>query len=39
MQTDPFVATLEEWIKVSMHRSMRNFISYARKSGLSMSHI
>jgi len=39
MQADPFVATLEEWIKVSMHRSMCNFIRYARKSGLSMSHI
>lgn len=39
MQSDPFVATLEKWIKVSMHRSMRNFIHYARKSGLSMSHI
>ena len=39
MQADPFVATLEEWIKVSMHQSMCNFIRYARKSGLSMSHI
>lgn len=39
MQSDPFVATLEEWIKVSMHLSMCNFIRYARKSGLSMSHI
>ena len=39
MQNDPFVATLEEWIKVSMHRSMRNFLCYARKGGLSMSHI
>ena len=39
MPSDPFVATLEEWIKVSRHRLMRNFIDYARKSGLSMSHI
>ena len=39
MQTDPFVAALEEWIEVSMHRSMRNFIHYARKSGLTMSHM
>jgi DNA-binding MarR family transcriptional regulator len=39
MPSDPFVATLEEWNNVSMHRSMRNFLSYARKSGLSMSHI
>jgi DNA-binding MarR family transcriptional regulator len=39
MPSDPFVATLEEWIKVSMHRSMRHFIRYARESGLSMSHL
>ena len=39
MPTDPFVATLEEWINVSMHQAMRNFLSYARKCGLSMSHI
>ena len=39
MQSDPFVATFEEWIKVTMHLSMCNFIRYARKSGLSMSHI
>jgi len=39
MQSDPFVATLEEWIKVTMHRSKRNFIHNARKSGLSMSQI
>lgn len=39
MPSDPFVASLEEWINVSMHRSMRNVICYARKSGFSMSHI
>ena len=39
MPSDPFVATLEEWINISMHRSMRNVICYARKSGFSMSHI
>jgi len=39
MQADPFVATLKEWIEVSTCRSMRNFIHYARKSGLSMSHL
>jgi len=39
MPSDPFIATLEEWIKVSRHRLMRNFIDYARRSGLSMSHI
>jgi DNA-binding MarR family transcriptional regulator len=39
MPSDPFVATLKEWIEASMHHSMLNFISYARKEGLSMSHI
>jgi len=34
---DPFVAALQQWIEVSMHRSMRNFIRFARESGLSMS--
>jgi DNA-binding MarR family transcriptional regulator len=34
---DPFVATLQQWIEVSMHRSMRNFLRFARESGLSMS--
>ena len=34
---DPFVATLQSWIEVSMRRSMRNFLHYARESGLSMS--
>jgi DNA-binding MarR family transcriptional regulator len=39
MTSDPFAATLEKWVKVSMHRSMRNFIHYVRQSGLSMSHM
>lgn len=39
MSADPFVDTLKEWIEVSMHRSMRSFIQYARKNGLSMSHL
>jgi DNA-binding MarR family transcriptional regulator len=39
MPSDPFIATLEEWMKVSMHHSICNLIRYARKSGLSMSHI
>ena len=39
MSADTFVDTLKEWIEVSMHRSMRNFIQYARKNGLSMSHL
>ena len=39
MPSDPFVATLQEWLEVSMRRSMRYFIRYARKSGLSMSHL
>jgi DNA-binding MarR family transcriptional regulator len=36
---DPFVITLQEWIEVSMQRSMRNVLSYARESGLSMSQL
>ena len=36
---DPFVATLQAWMEVSMHRSIRNFICYARESGLSMSQL
>jgi len=38
MSADPFVATLQDWIEVSMRHSMRNFLRYARESGLSMSH-
>jgi DNA-binding MarR family transcriptional regulator len=37
--TDPFVATFREWIEVFMRRSMRNFILYAKESGLSMSQV
>jgi DNA-binding MarR family transcriptional regulator len=39
MSTDPFIEKFKEWMEVSMHRSMRNFIQYARKNGLSMSHL
>jgi DNA-binding MarR family transcriptional regulator len=39
MQPDPCVNTLQEWIEVSMRRSMCNFIRHARKSGFSMSHL
>jgi DNA-binding MarR family transcriptional regulator len=35
--TDPFVTTLRTWIDIFMHRSMRNFIHFAKDSGLSMS--
>jgi len=38
MHSEPFVDTLKKWFEVSMHHSMRNFIHYARNSGLSMSH-
>ena len=38
-QADPFVDTLQRWIEVSMHRSIRNFIHYARETGLSMSQL
>ena len=36
---DPFVVALEKWIEVSMHRSMHNFIRYAKESRLSMSQL
>jgi DNA-binding MarR family transcriptional regulator len=39
LQADPFVVTLQEWIEVFMQRSIRNFICYARESGLSMSQL
>jgi len=37
--TDRFVSTFQEWIDLFMHRSMRRFLDYARKNGLSMSMI
>jgi DNA-binding MarR family transcriptional regulator len=39
MSSDPFVPMLKEWIEVSMQHSMRNFLRFARESGLSMSHL
>lgn len=39
MSAEPFAATLRRWIDVSMRHSMRNFIGFARQSGLSMSHL
>jgi DNA-binding MarR family transcriptional regulator len=36
---DPFVVTLQKWLEVSMHRSVRHLICYARGSGLSMSQL
>jgi DNA-binding MarR family transcriptional regulator len=39
MGSDPFIATLQEWIEVSMRSSMRHLIRYARENGLSMSHL
>jgi DNA-binding MarR family transcriptional regulator len=36
---DPFVLTLQRWIEVTMHRSIRNFLCYSRESGLSMSQL
>jgi len=38
-QADPFVDTLQKWMEVSVHRSIRHFICYARESGLSMSQL
>jgi DNA-binding MarR family transcriptional regulator len=38
MPVDPFVAALKEWLEISMRDSTRNFIHYARGSGLSISY-
>ena len=35
--TDALIAALREWIEVSMRRSMRNFILYAKQNNMSMS--
>jgi DNA-binding MarR family transcriptional regulator len=37
LNADPFVSALRNWIDVFMRHSMRNFIHFARESGLSMS--
>ena len=39
MNTDPFIATFQQWIDIFMHRSLRRFIHFARENGLSMSMI
>jgi DNA-binding MarR family transcriptional regulator len=36
---DLFTITLRKWISVFMHRSMQNFISFAKENGLSMSQV
>jgi DNA-binding MarR family transcriptional regulator len=36
---DPFASAIHNWIEIFMHRSMRDFIHYARHSGLSMSQL
>jgi DNA-binding MarR family transcriptional regulator len=38
-QANPLVVALQKWLEVSMDRSMRHFICYARESGLSMSQL
>ena len=37
--TDPFVSTINQWLEVFRGRATRNFIRYARESGLSMSQL
>ena len=37
--SEPFLATLKDWIEVFMRRSMRNFILYSKDTGLSMPQI
>jgi DNA-binding MarR family transcriptional regulator len=36
---DPFIATFHKWMELFMHRSMRNYMHYAREKGLSRSMI
>jgi len=36
---DPFLVALQKWLAVSMHRSFRHLICYAREGGLSMSQL
>ncbi|NIV34572.1 MAG: MarR family transcriptional regulator [Anaerolineae bacterium] len=38
-QSDPFVIALQKWLGVSMHRSFRHLLCYARDHGLSMSQL
>lgn len=38
-QSDPFVVTLQRWMEVFMHRSVRDVVAYAREGGLSMSQL
>jgi DNA-binding MarR family transcriptional regulator len=38
-QADPFIVALQKWLGVSMHRSFRHLICYAREGGLSMSQL
>jgi DNA-binding MarR family transcriptional regulator len=35
--SDPLVSTLQEWIEVSMRRSMQNFYLFLKENGISMS--
>jgi DNA-binding MarR family transcriptional regulator len=37
--TEPVASTLQAWVEVFMRHSMRNFIRYARQSGLSVPQI
>jgi DNA-binding MarR family transcriptional regulator len=39
LSSDPFVASLQAWLGIFMRRSMRNFMLYAKDSGLSISQI
>lgn len=34
---DPIVTNLEEWVEVSMHHSMRDFIRFSKQKDLSLS--
>ena len=36
---DPFISTLTVWSEVFMHNTMRSFLQFAQKTGMSMSQI
>jgi DNA-binding MarR family transcriptional regulator len=36
-EEDLFINTLHQWTEIMLHRSMHNFLSFAREKGLSMS--
>ncbi len=38
-QPSPFLSNIQEWMEVFMHHSMRNFLLFAKETGVSMPQI